>query len=394
MGISSALMQQFLNEILECLFSKDINLKTSSFDVLYIILEQGLVHPLKCIPYVVAYETSTEKSLRERAIKLHKSLTEKHASFIHSKNSKCIYKTYEYQLILNNNDKSKIKGYRIMNDMVEALLTPMFNIIRDKRNKKNEFLSNLVKSCDQHEKMFNVYYCKYIIENLATLEYKTQEEILLVIYRIQPILAEQGQILLEYIDVIDENKNYFTSSDSEKNKETEFKNKIKQLDEYTKIAFISGLLQLLRNHLKWLYGLSELRCINFKPNKITKASEKQVNRLYQLCMFSYSSLPSFEYNSTDKTEMINIIKRIIALYKHDLPSVNEFKEVTGGNDYLNNSGSESSNNKLNGQTGTVPIFDIDADEINKFNLNNLSYAQDNKFINLDSNDTNNIDINF
>jgi len=39
---------------------------------------------------------------------------------------------------------------------------------------------------------------------LATLEYKTQEEILLVIYRIQPILAEQGQTLLEYIDNFNE----------------------------------------------------------------------------------------------------------------------------------------------------------------------------------------------
>eukprot|EP00833_Pecoramyces_ruminatium_P006630 jgi/Orpsp1_1/1180662/evm.model.c7180000074244.1 len=153
MGISSALMQQFLSEILECLFTNDINLKTASFDVLYVILEQGLVHPLKCIPYVVAFETCSEKNLRDRAIKLHKSLTEKHASFIHSKNSICVYKTYEYQLMLFGNDEKKIRGYRIYNnEFVEALLTPMFNIIRDKRNKRNEFLTNLVKSSDHREK--------------------------------------------------------------------------------------------------------------------------------------------------------------------------------------------------------------------------------------------------
>jgi len=51
-SISSALMQQFLSEILECLFTNDINLKTASFDVLYVILEQGLVHPLKVITYI------------------------------------------------------------------------------------------------------------------------------------------------------------------------------------------------------------------------------------------------------------------------------------------------------------------------------------------------------
>eukprot|EP00833_Pecoramyces_ruminatium_P013891 jgi/Orpsp1_1/1187923/evm.model.d7180000061181.1 len=101
---------------------------------------------------------------------------------------------------------------------------------------------------------------------------------------------------------------------------------LKQLDDYTKIAFISGLLQLLRNHLKWLYGITELRCINFKPNKVTKTSEKQVNRLYQLTMFSYSSIPPFEYDSKNQHQMISIIKKIISLYKHDLPSANEFKE--------------------------------------------------------------------
>ncbi|ORX43435.1 hypothetical protein BCR36DRAFT_373938 [Piromyces finnis] len=318
MGISSALMQQFLSEILECLFTNEISLKTASFDVLYVILEQGLVHPLKCVPYVVAFETCSEKSLRDRAIKLHKSLTEKHASFIHSKNSICVYKTYEYQLMLFNNDEKKIRGYRVYsNEYIEALLTPMFNIIRDKRNKRNEFLTNLVKACDQREKSFNRYYSRYIIENLATLEYKTQEEILLVIYRIQPILAEQGQSLLEYVDYYKE-KNYGYTKMQDK--------ELKKLDEHTKTAYISGLLQLLRNHLKWLYGLSELRCINFKPNKVTKTSEKQVNRLYQLNMFSYSSIPPFEYDSKNQHQMFAIIKKIITLYKHDLPSANEFKE--------------------------------------------------------------------
>jgi len=89
---------------------------------------------------------------------------------------------------------------------------------------------------------------------------------------------------------------------------------------------MSGLLQLLRNHLKWLYGLSELRCINFKPNKITKTSEKQANRLYQLNMFSYSSIPPFDYDPRNQHQMISIIKKIITLYKHDLPSANEYKE--------------------------------------------------------------------
>jgi len=50
-------------------------------------------------------------------------------------------------------------GYRVYNkEYVEALLTPMFNIIRDKRNKRNEFLTNLVKACDQREKSVNIIY--------------------------------------------------------------------------------------------------------------------------------------------------------------------------------------------------------------------------------------------
>jgi len=32
----------------------------------------------------------------------------------------------------------------------------MFNIIRDKRTKRNEFLTNLVKTCDQHEKTVSI----------------------------------------------------------------------------------------------------------------------------------------------------------------------------------------------------------------------------------------------
>ncbi|PKC70049.1 ARM repeat-containing protein [Rhizophagus irregularis] len=221
-GVSSSLMQRYLDRILECTFDPTQSLKIIALDVLGNIIQQGLAHPVLCIPTIVAIETSPEQTVRDKAFKLHQHLNEKHASLIHSRNVDCVKKAYAFQkqLVCEN----PIVGYAVRNDEghPEALLNPMYSLLKEKRQRRNDFLISIVRTfdfdlirCD--ESTVDVGFCKFVAENLATIDYKSLEEVLFVIYCINRVLSvvaisalhsiqNNAKILNIDMDIINQNK--------------------------------------------------------------------------------------------------------------------------------------------------------------------------------------------
>ncbi|KAJ3082637.1 hypothetical protein HDU99_002069 [Rhizoclosmatium hyalinum] len=102
-GVSSAVMQMYLNYILDGLMSVDVTLSTTAFDAVCIIIEQGLAHPLLCVPFVIAMQTSVIPSVRDRAIIIYDNLAEKHQTFIHSRTGECVHS----RLMLTKDDMNE-----------------------------------------------------------------------------------------------------------------------------------------------------------------------------------------------------------------------------------------------------------------------------------------------
>jgi len=101
-------------------------------------------------------------------------LNEKHASLIHSRNVDCVKKAYAFQkqlgcenpivgmLLFENhatfrNDISFFLlnsfftiGYAVRNDEghPEALLNPMYSLLKEKRQRRNDFLISIVRTFD------------------------------------------------------------------------------------------------------------------------------------------------------------------------------------------------------------------------------------------------------
>ncbi len=110
-GIPSSLIQTFLDLILALAISPDQNVSVSSFKVIKISIEQGLVHPLsvyffnKCVPAICAMETNSDQNIAHQAFFIHQKLCEQHSSFIHTKNLDSVQCIYKYQLSLSTNNK-------------------------------------------------------------------------------------------------------------------------------------------------------------------------------------------------------------------------------------------------------------------------------------------------
>ncbi|CAG8487296.1 8961_t:CDS:10 [Diversispora eburnea] len=325
-GVSSSLMQRYLDRILECTFDQTQSLKIVALDVLGNIIQQGLAHPVLCMPTIVAMETSPESNIRDKAFKLHQHLNEKHASLIHSRNVDCVRKAYAFQKQIANG--KPVVGYAIhsQEEPPEALLNSMYSLLKDKRKSRNDFLISVVKTFDFdlkkcEETKVDIGFCKFVAENLATIDYKTIEEVLHVIYLINRVLSvvaisvlhsiqkntqfnnmvldNSGDLILDNVRVYIENKipENFTESNtsstndavvdvnkptetifyeaSSKSSQTGIESKFEQYETPTqdttysekdnilsisyaaKVSICMAILMYLKEHLKKSYSLSE-----------------------------------------------------------------------------------------------------------------------------------------
>ncbi|KAI8821136.1 uncharacterized protein EV422DRAFT_567464 [Fimicolochytrium jonesii] len=305
-GISSSIMQMYLDRILDCMMCNNDGLTRTAFDLIEIILEQGLVHPLLCMPAIVAMEASPSTDIRGRASRSHHRLYEKHTSFINSKNMDCVKHMYKYLAMINppNGRESSVQGYLVVKSSLEPSSLPepylgrMYALVQAKRPRRNEFLGNMVKQMDVDLSgkitMAHIGLCRFIAENLTLFPYKTQEEVLTVIYHAYRVLSVTGETILREIE---------KSENGEPSVEV-------SLSTLAHASVCMGILLVLKTHLQALYTISASRLSVFKPNEGSRASEKpavrnpQVSFDFTWCRMPFALVTAFENEDEMKDQCI------------------------------------------------------------------------------------------
>ncbi len=95
--MSSAVVQRYLDHVLEAALSQNASIQSVAIDVLTFTVKQGLAHPLQSFPVIVALETSSFISISNRASALHAILQGKHASLLNARYVVSARKAFEYQ---------------------------------------------------------------------------------------------------------------------------------------------------------------------------------------------------------------------------------------------------------------------------------------------------------
>jgi hypothetical protein len=136
-GIAGGLVQTHLQSVLRCCLSADARVHTTAAEVIYLALEQGLVHPLICMPTILAMQAIPGTPVAIKALTIHQKLAEKHASFIHGRNMdglRLMYVTRQTRL------QQLPVDARLRMPPASACLAPLFGILRLKRLLKYESL--------------------------------------------------------------------------------------------------------------------------------------------------------------------------------------------------------------------------------------------------------------
>ncbi|XP_029025412.1 nipped-B-like protein isoform X2 [Betta splendens] len=338
-GMSSSIMQIYLKQVLESFFHSQSTVRHFALSVITLTLSQGLIHPVQCVPYLIAMGTDPEPTMKNKADQQLVEIDKKYSGFIHMKAVAGLKMSYQVQQAINGSKNAVLRGFR-HEDSDSALCSHLYTLVRGNRQHRRAFLISLLNLFDDTSKT-EVNMLLFIADNLACFPYQTQEEPLFIMHHIDITLSVSGSNLLQSFkeslrkepvkkekkmmkkkkkkkkkqkawrktyssdddDVDDDDEHSSTASSSsdedEEMSHQQKKNVASDLDSDLEnedavfdrlpenpkplLDFASAsqgilLLLVLKQHLKNLYGFSDSKIQKYSPTESAKVYDKAVNR--------------------------------------------------------------------------------------------------------------------
>ncbi|XP_060092048.1 nipped-B-like protein isoform X4 [Heteronotia binoei] len=316
-GMSSSIMQLYLKQVLEAFFHTQSSVRHFALNVIALTLNQGLIHPVQCVPYLIAMGTDPEPSMRNKADQQLVEIDKKYAGFIHMKAVAGMKMSYQVQQAINTCLKEPVRGFR-QDESSSALCSHLYSMIRGNRQHRRAFLISLLNLFDDTAKT-EVNMLLYIADNLACFPYQTQEEPLFIMHHIDITLSVSGSNLLQSFKESmvkykkerkpssDEESESESNSESDSDSEEEVHKPRKSrkradsesdsdeendinavmkclpdnsapLIEFANVSQGILLLLMLKQHLKNLCGFSDSKIQKYSPSESAKVYDKAINR--------------------------------------------------------------------------------------------------------------------
>ncbi|KAH7925870.1 hypothetical protein BV22DRAFT_1088167 [Leucogyrophana mollusca] len=309
-GVSSAVVQRYITPILDAALSQHMHIQAVAVDILSFTVRQGLAHPLQSFPVIVALGTSPVVTMSARANALHAILHSKHMSLLNARYVVSARHSFDYQKKIS---AGPVLGYRMQPDPI-ALLQRWHSLVREKRGPRMDFLKSLVRVFDIGSSMKSsqddVDFARYMTENFSAFDYRTQEEVIVVIKHLTSVLSTTGMQLIEMISPSHLLAQLHDSpallpmsqqidapppaaSTTQGKHHTSFLSTWRALQPclgatarpldiaVMRSSVVIGMIMLLKTHLKVLYGLSEEKCSKFVSGKKSAIGDKPAIKRHQ-----------------------------------------------------------------------------------------------------------------
>ncbi|KZT19995.1 ARM repeat-containing protein [Neolentinus lepideus HHB14362 ss-1] len=298
-GVSSAVVQRYLDPILQAALSQNVQVQAPAVDILSFTIKQGLAHPLQSFPVIIALETSPNGTLANRAAALHHILHTKHTSLLNARYVVSARASFDYQKKIS---QGNVQGFR-MHPSPTALLQRWYSLVREKRVTKLDFLKALTKvfdvpaslQCSQEE----VEFIRYMAENFAAFDYKVTEEVLVVIKHLTSVLSTAGMQLVEVLSPSHllmqlRGEPQLVAADTGVPMDVDIPAQtsvapapssapIMSDDKLPvlRTSVIIAIIMLLKAHLKSLYSLSEEKCSKWVPGKKSALGDRPATKRHE-----------------------------------------------------------------------------------------------------------------
>ncbi|KAK9052474.1 hypothetical protein SSX86_029103 [Deinandra increscens subsp. villosa] len=202
-NICGGIIQLYWNSILGRCLDADEDVRQSALKIVEIVLRQGLVHPITCVPYLVALETDPQEANSKLAHHLLMNMNEKYPAFFESRLGDGLQMSFIFMQSMSesfsensdpkiqtktpNNTKGKSDGSSF--SYARLGVSRIYKVIRGNRASRNKFMTSIVRKFDTpgwHNSV--VSFLIYCTEILSLLPFALPEEPLYLIYAINRVI--------------------------------------------------------------------------------------------------------------------------------------------------------------------------------------------------------------
>ncbi|CAH1960755.1 unnamed protein product [Acanthoscelides obtectus] len=301
-GMASTVIQLYLKEIMQSYLYHDMQVRQVALRVMQLVLEQGLVHPVHIVPYLICMSTDIEKVISHSADKQLLDIEKKYPGFIHTKSSLGIRLSYELQKIMQDNS-TIVRGWRVKEkgEYPSALNGYLYSILRNSRQQRRALILNILKQFDEQART-SLSHMLYLADNLAYFPYQVQDEPLFIFHHIDIMISVSGTNLLQSFreglimtegqqkQIMESENNEgalhaisaISALDEDDEDEGMLLSRVpedtSQLQACITAAQGCFLLLMLKQHIKDVYGLSDGKIQLYSPSEPAKAYEKAITR--------------------------------------------------------------------------------------------------------------------
>ncbi|KNE67595.1 hypothetical protein AMAG_12047 [Allomyces macrogynus ATCC 38327] len=286
-GISESLAQSLVTEITACALvpPRDPYLRLAELaqDVIGYIASNRLAHPKFVMPAVVALSASPHAPLASRARAHHLKLHTQHQSVIYDANRDALLAAYKYQAACQGTDAPV--GFLPVTEVEPvpmAMLHAFYAVVQSAKRDRRAVLLLLTRIFDMSPKAFaaarraqkaggaaaatavpelghpacaqTVGLAQWVADNLATLPYKHEDEVLSVIQAINQVVAGIGLTIKHDLE-----RHVDDQSDEQGENETDW-----DTPTLARAALCMGVALATKAHLVRAYRLSAAKIRNFQ----------------------------------------------------------------------------------------------------------------------------------
>ncbi|KAH8252070.1 hypothetical protein KR032_009299, partial [Drosophila birchii] len=286
-GMASRIIQLYLEEVLECFLNKDDSVRLWAVKVIQIVLRQGLVHPVRMVPYLICLSTDPKVESAHRADALLKDIDKTYSGFVNMKVQFGLQLCFKLQKVLQINNRGKleiIRGYakRGSDHVTTSLNDFLYTLLRTTKPQRRALVQTVTKQFDDQKT--SLQQMLYIADNLAYFPYVVQDEPLYLIHQIDLLISMAGTHLLatfkEQLKPSDKEGDLLDDDDDVEDPQVLFNRLPEDMTEIKKCitsAQACMLLLILKDHLKDMYGITDSKISRYSPSE-QKIYEKAVTR--------------------------------------------------------------------------------------------------------------------
>ncbi|CAN6209133.1 unnamed protein product [Urochloa humidicola] len=188
-NICGGIIQLYWSSILErCLDTND-QVRQSALKIVEVVLRQGLVHPITCVPHLIALEMDPLEGNSKLAHHLLMNMNEKYPSFFESRLGDGLQMSFMFFETTVSNHKLAASAKSNPIAFVKPGISRIYRLIRANRNSRNKFVHSIVRKFEPDGRnRSTVSFLVYCAEVLASLPFTCPDEPLYLIYDINRVI--------------------------------------------------------------------------------------------------------------------------------------------------------------------------------------------------------------